>query len=104
VPRNTPNATLQDISYLKYFSIFAICAALSVRILVGGILVYCEDSYRQKEVHSIHQAENNVRNVEKVVDIGRAQQSDCDNVMRKHLEVVFSLLFDVNDQNLLHPE
>lgn len=63
-----------------------------------------DETHWKDNVDNIHNDENQVADACKVVGIRGHDQANGDNVVRQHLPVIFSLLLNVDDVNLLDPE
>lgn len=61
-------------------------------------------TYREKEVDNIHQDKNQVAHACVAVPVRGENKGICHDVVGEHLPVVLPALFDVDDNDLLHPE
>jgi hypothetical protein len=61
-------------------------------------------TYREEDVSKVHDAENDIADFGLVEAVRGKEQGRGEDVMGKHLPVVFSALFDVDDEELVHPK
>ena len=58
-------------------------------------------AYGEHNVNHIHDAQNDMTGTHQVVCVAGRDQGAGDDMVRKHLNVVFSPLLDLEDKNLL---
>ena len=61
-------------------------------------------SYRKDDIHNIHKAKYHIAGSCLMIPIAREDQGTGDDMVRKHLPMIFSSFFDVHDQYLLQPK
>lgn len=62
------------------------------------------ETYRQDDVDSVHEDQDQVSNAGVVVVVAARHKTNSDDVVRKHLPVVLAAFFDVDNNDLLQPE
>jgi hypothetical protein len=82
-----------------YLRSFAVCGCQFL-LLVGWV----QAAYRQNDVDKVHDGQDDDADAHVEVAVGQAHQRSGEDVMGEHLGVVFALLLDVDDENLLDPE
>lgn len=85
----------------RYFRHFAICPIAYVSSVCGN---KDNETNRKEEVDNIHDDQYQVSNSCLVVVVRGGYQANGHKVMAQHLPVVFSSLFDIDDNHLLNPE
>lgn len=59
------------------------------------------EAYRKKVVHNVHETQYHVGHIVKAVDVGRAEKNACNDVVSKHLVMIFASFLHVDDEDLL---
>lgn len=62
------------------------------------------DTYRQEQIHHVHNDKDEVANTSVVVTITGEEESSGDEVVGEHLPVVLAALLDIDDDDLLQPK
>jgi hypothetical protein len=63
-----------------------------------------KSTYWENEIYDIHDAQNQIGYLSLVVSIAREDEKGSDNVVREHLPMILSPLFDIDHEYLLQPE
>lgn len=61
-------------------------------------------TYREDEVHDVHEHQHCVASTHLSVSIGEHEQCHSNNVVCEHLPVILAALFNVDNEDLLYPE
>ncbi len=61
-------------------------------------------AYRKQDINSIHQTQDRVADLGLMIAVACKHENACDDMMCKHLPMIFPPFLDVNHDNLLHPE
>jgi hypothetical protein len=61
-------------------------------------------AYREDDVDKVHDAQDDGSDAHVVVSIGEEEERGREEVVGEHLRIVFALLLNVDDQDLLDPE
>lgn len=97
-----------DIAAQLIFEVFEDFGGLvaHVRLAINTFKTRAKRSvtYRQQEVHDIHQTQHHIRDIIEAVDISGTQEGAGDKVVGQHLVVILAFLLHVDNKDLLHPE
>lgn len=63
-----------------------------------------DKTYRENKIHDVHEHQYCVTCAHLSVPIREHEQCHSDNVVCKHLPVILATLFNVDNEDLLHPE